>query len=229
MVNAETLKSFVQGAVEAMENRFNVTPPPQQRGAFRPILRRADGPWRHGDIYLFIMLDNNEVIFNANDPSLEDTSLDITDINNCNVGEEILRVVANQPRECPELGLLPENPEGFVEYRWDNPDDPNDDDLRFKEGGRKDLSPGITPKLTCAESYEAPRGGNVIVGAGVYSSGTDGDMEGNKKCANDNGCAVAGYCNSPKNTLFNLLLIGFALFAAVLWKNRLKNKKQQTA
>lgn len=221
VVDAETLKSFVQGALEAFENGFNVMPPPRSFSSFRPLLRRTDGPWRHGDIYLFAMLDNNEVIFNANDPSLEDTSLDITDINNCNVGEEIIRVIRGQGRECPELGLLPENPEGFVEYRWDNPDDPNDDDLRFKEGGRKDLSPGTTPKLTYVESYEVLSGAfSLIVGAGIYpgGSGTDND-----------GCTIAGYRNNSPNALFNLFLIGFVLFAAVFWKNRLKSKKKQTA
>lgn len=219
VVDAETLKSFVRGAVEAFKSRFNVTPRPANLQPFRPLLRRTDGPWRHGDIYLFIMLDNNQVIFNANDPALEDTSLDITDINNCNVGEEIIRVIRGQDRECPELGLLPENSEGFVEYRWDNPDDPNDDDLRFKEGGRKDLSPGTTPKLSYVESYETPRGVSFIVGAGVYpSSGTGTD--------NDNdGCAIAGHPNNPKNTLFNLFLIGFALVAAVFFGNRFKEQE----
>ena len=132
------------------------------------------------------MLHNNQVIFNANDPALEHTSLDITDINNCNVGEEIIRVIRNQPRECPELGLLPEDSQGFVEYRWDNPDDPNDDDLRFKEGGRKDLSPGITPKLTYVESFES-RGSSLIVGAGIYPSGVGMDTKGDEECANDDG------------------------------------------
>lgn len=219
VVDAETLKSFVQGALEAFENRFNIMPPPQNLLSLRPVLRRADGPWRHGDIYLFIMLDNNEVIFNANDPALEDTSLDITDMNNCNVGEEIIRVIRNQDRECPELGLLPENPEGFVEYLWDNPDDPNDDDLRFKEGGRKDLSPGISPKLSYVGSFEVPAGFSVIVGAGVYPR-AGMDME------DGGGCAITGYSNNPKNTLFNLFLIGFVLFAAVFFGNRLESKKQ---
>lgn len=229
VVDAETLKSFVQGALEAFRNGFNVTPPPQNLSEFRPLLRRADGPWRHGDIYIFIMFDNNEVVFNANDPSLEDTSLSITDINNCNVGEEIIRVARDEDRQCPELGLLPEDPRGFVEYRWDNPDDPNDDDLRFKEGGRKDLSPGITPKLTYVESYETPRGISAIVGAGVYPSGASMGTEEDEECTNNDGCAIVESCNKPKNALFNLFLIGFVLFAVVLWGSRVRNRKQQVA
>jgi hypothetical protein len=216
VINAETLKSFVEEAAYALENKFGEGGPPSF-SRFRPVLRRTDGPWRKGDIYIFIMLDNNEVIFNANDPSLEDTSLDITDINNCNVGEEIIRVIRGEDRECPELDLLPENPEGFVEYRWDNPDDPNDDDLRFKEGGRKDLSPGITPKLSYVKSVRAPLG-NVIVGAGVYPQDTTAQKE------SDGGCVISGDDANQKSTAFNLVLIAFFLLTATLLKNRSKRK-----
>lgn len=216
VVDAETLKSFVKSAVEGFKSNFNAGPGFLTR--FRPVFRREDGPWREGDIYIFIMRDNNEVIFNANDPGLEDTSLSITDINNCNVGEEIIRVVRNEDRQCPELGLLPEDSQGFVEYRWDNPDDPYDDDLRFKEGGRMDLSPGITPKLAYVETFTAPLAGEVIVGAGVYPQNMTGQEQGN------DGCAVSGDGSSLKNTASSLFLIGFFVVAAILLRNRLREK-----
>lgn len=236
VVDAETLKAFVDGAVEAIFRQFDVTPPPNNLGRFRPVLRREDGPWRHKDIYLFVRDENFEIIFNANDPSLEDSSRDLFDMNNCDIGEEFLRVMRSngEDRRCKDLGLLPETPSApgfFVEYLWDNPDDPNDDDLRFKEGGQEflDLSPGITPKLSYIRSFPTPEFPDrpsylIIVGAGVYPQA---DVETDERCPDDDGCAISsGYCNNPRNILFNLILVGFLLYGAVLWKGRLSSERQ---
>ena len=209
VVDAETLKLFVEGALEAFGNNFGVS---RQEAPyftrFRPMLRREGGYWKHGDIYIFAMVGPS-VIFNGNDQALEDKTLNITDLNGCNVGDEILRVVAGQDRECPSLGLLPSDSEGFLEYLWDNPAIEGDEDVRFNDPafGQR-ISPGITPKLGYVQSAgPAP----VIIGAGVYPTDAGGD---------DGGCAVAGSGNAPRGGLLNLLLIGFVLTVFVYRKKK---------
>lgn len=230
VVDAETLKLFVEDALEAVKNNFGLSrteAPTMLR--FRPVLRREGGYWNQGDIYLFIM-QGNYVLFNGNDQSLEDTTLDITDLNGCNVGDEIMRVLNSdndsEARECPSLGLLPEgDSEDFLEYLWDNPDIEGDEDKRFDDPEFKQrITPGITPKLGYVRSLRTPIGADVIVGAGVYPTDADVDMGGD-----DDGCAIAGFGNTTKSTLLNLLLLGFVLFTAVSWKNFFRSKRQQTA
>jgi hypothetical protein len=205
VVDAKTLKLFVEGALEAFRANFGISPmvvPYPER--FRPVMRREGGYWNHGDIYLFFMF-GNQVIFNGNDQALEDTTLNITDLNGCNVGDEIMRVLAGEDRECPSLGLLPEgDTEGYLEYLWDNPDVEGDEDRRFDDPafGQR-VSPGITPKLGYVQSYHTPFGIDAIVGAGVYPKTTED--------TDDSGCALSGHGAPGKSALLNLLLIGLIL------------------
>ena len=226
VVDAETLKRFVDGALEAVQANFGVSKmeaPVLTR--FRPMLRKEGGYWNHGDIYLF-MMQGYRVIFNGNDQALENTTLDITDLNDCNVGDEILRVIESdndsEARECPSLGLLPEeDSENFLEYLWDNPDIAGDEDKRFDNPDfEQRITPGITPKLGYVRSIQTPLGFDFIVGAGVYPQSATAEED------SDDGCAIAGSDNVPKSTLFNLFLIGFVLFAVVPWINRLKSRRQ---
>ena len=216
VVNAETLKLFVDGALEAVQDNFGVSRMEvSSLMRFRPVLRKEGGYWNQGDIYLFIM-QGNEVIFNGNDQALEGTTLDITDLNDCNVGDEILRVIGSDNdsavRECPGLGLLPEgDSENFIEYLWDNPDVEGDEDKRFDNPDfEQKITPGITPKLGYVTSFQLPLalGVEVIVGAGVYPQSVGAEEDGN------NGCAIAGADGTPKNSLLNLLLVGFIAFLA---------------
>ena len=166
------------------------------------------------------------MIFNGNDQALENTTLNITDLNNGNVGDEILRVIESdndsEARECPSLGLLPEeDSENFLEYLWDNPDIAGDEDKRFDNPDfEQRITPGITPKLGYVRSIQTPLGFDFIVGAGVYPQSVMAEED------SDNGCAIAGSDNVPKSTLFNLFLIGFVLFAVVPWINRFKSRRQ---
>ena len=202
--DAETLKLFVDGALEAaLIHNFGVSraeTPNLIR--FRPLLRKEGGPWNQGDIYLYIMLENL-VLFNGNSPDLEDTTLNITDRNGCNVGEEIHRVIAGEDRECKSLGLLPQNSEGYLEYLWDNPDIEGDEDERFLDS--QEFSPGFTPKLGYVKSFRTRTGVNVIMGSGVYPVVEE-------KPDND-GCALAGSSeNLPAGLLALFLLVGIIGF-----------------
>ena len=230
VTDSETLKLFVNGALEAIQANFGVSrveAPVVTR--FRPVLRKEGGYWNHRDIYLFIM-QGNQVIFNGNDQALEGTTLNITDLNNCNVAEEILRVAGSdndsEARECPSLGLLPEgDSENFIEYLWDNPDIEGDEDKRFDNPAfEQKITPGITPKLGYIVSFQTPLGDDVIhIGAGVYPQSVTAEED------SDDGCAIAGSGNVPnskKHSVFNLFLIGLALFTVVSWINRPKSKRQ---
>lgn len=204
--DAETLKRFVDGALEAIVNNFGVSraeAPHLTR--FRPLLRREGGPWNQGDIYIYVML-GNLVIFNGNNRALDDTTLDITDRNGCNVGEEIHRVIAGEDRECKSLGLLPQDSDGYLEYLWDNPDIEGDEDERFLES--QEFSPGFTPKLGYVKSFTTPQGISLIVGSGVYPV-----------AESDGGCTVAGPNEVlPAGLLVIFLLVGVAICLKVFDK-----------
>ncbi|MXZ13424.1 MAG: hypothetical protein F4Y78_05395 [Candidatus Dadabacteria bacterium] len=199
--DAETLKLFVDGALEAIMSNFNLSRaevPSIIR--FRRVLRREGGPWNVGDIYLYIM-QGDQVVFHGDRQELEDDSIrGITDSNGCVIAEEIRRVIAGEERECKSLGLLPENPEGYLEYLWDNPEIERDEDPRALES--REFSPGFTPKLGYVKSFTTPNGIPMIVGSGVYPVDES-----------DGGCAVAGSDQAlPAGFLAMFLLVGILGF-----------------
>lgn len=204
--DAETLKLFVDGALEAVVKNFGVSRAEVPNiTRFRPLLRREGGPWNQGDIYIYIMR-GNQVVFNGNNQTLEDTTLNITDRNGCNVGDEIHRVIAGEDRECKSLGLLPQDSDGYLEYLWDNPDIEGDEDERFLES--QEFSPGFTPKLGYVKSFMTQQGVPLIVGSGVYPV-----------AESDGGCTVAGPNEAlPAGLLVIFLLVGAAISLKVFDK-----------
>ena len=147
------------------------------------------------------------MIRGGNTPRLENGNLNLEDKNKCKIGDEIIRVIDDGDRLCKDLGLLPEDPRGFVEYLWD---DPTDDIDPIMEEGK---SPGDVPKLSYVVSFSDDSflgGENLIIGAGFHPEAS----------SDDDGCAIAGSGNTAKGALFNLFLIVSVLFSAALWKNR---------
>ena len=206
VVDAATLKLFVKEAVKVIKSGF-ADSRHQDHRALRSYFKGEDGPWESGSLYLFIMYDDGEVVFNAKSPVLENTTLDITDRTGCNVGEEIVRVVNGEARECRDLGLLPEDSAGFVEYLWDDPDDPDDGDSRFHDDGDRTVSPGFSPKLSYVEALHV-RGRKIIAGSGIYPAPAGK--------ASGGGCAVSRDLsgNAPRGATLNLFLAALALLAA---------------
>lgn len=194
----ETLQVFVKEAIKFFQSL--VEDDIGSIARFRRISRDEDGPWRSGSMYYFVMLDNGLVFFNGLDAALSDTTLNIADRDDCNVGEEIIRVINSQDRQCRDLGLLPENPQGFVQYLWRDPLRPEYDDPEFLTD--KTRSPGFAPKLTYVEAYSSEKifqGSQIIFGAGIYIYPED----------DSGGCAIAeaGIRKTHKDALLNLLLI----------------------
>ena len=226
--DAETLRSFVLGAVGCVSfGRLTLDS--------RPIMSLEGGPWKSGDIYLFIMTeDRARVFFNGLNPEFDDTTLNITDRNHCNVGEEIVRVIKGQKNECHDLGLLEDLPPqtinglpiiggGFLQYLWARPGDPESRDPEFLAG---DLTrtPGFEPKLSYVQNldlrqttFQLPF--SLIIGSGIYPGAIDTDAE-PIAGSDGGGCTiVSGNVEILKTTVFNLFLIVSAIFLGV-WRKK---------
>ena len=206
----DTLKSFVgefrKHLSEQVEQVDNLARIATIRNCWRAL------PWKYEAVYLFIMTEEEGLVFfNGNSPALENGTLNVVDKNGCNVGDEVARVANGEPRQCRDLGLLPVDDGGFVEYLWDDPTD--GDPARDEEG----MAPGDVPKLSYVEKVSFPGflgGQTLIIGSG-YHPETDDD---------DGGCAVAATSAKAGNALFGLLLAAVLLFSAVFLKNRFEGK-----
>lgn len=209
VVDSDTLKEFVENFRDHFQEQVEEnSQSPAQLARVRNCWRIS--PWRHKGIYVFIMTEGNLVFFNGNGPHLENRSFDVRDDNECDIGNEVIRVANGQDRQCRDLGLLPEDPGGFVEYLWDDPTD--DVPPRIEEG----RAPGDVPKLSYVVTYSHPDflgGEELIIGSGLHP-----------EAGGDNGCAVAGAGGTAKGALFSLFLVASVLFSAVSWKGRSKGR-----
>lgn len=205
VVDSDTLKQFVEQFVRHFSEQVGeVGQTHAQLARVRNCWRIL--PWKYENIYMFIMTEDQLVFFNGNTPTLENGTLDVRDDNGCDVGDEVVRIVNNQPRQCKNLGMLPEDSEGFIEYLWD---DPTDDKPPVIEQGR---APGDVPKLSYVKKVSFQNflhGENLIIGSGFHPEISD-----------DAGCTIAGANSTTRSTLLNLLLIISVLFTAAFRKNR---------
>ena len=160
VVDRETLQAFVEGATQYVVDRYQS----EGRAAFtqvKSVLRDPAGPWRHGPTYLFIMEPSGYTIFHGAFPDRFEfqTPTDTLreQLPSGESGDLILPKIIRTARDNPGGG--------FVEYYFDNPDDPNDDFNTLKvsfvhqhvfQGRRAD---GTT--------FEYP----LIFGAGIYGEG----------------------------------------------------------
>ncbi len=119
----------------------------------RRIFRLKNGPWRYGSTYIYIMDDGGNVVFNGANRNLEQTNLwEFVDDSGSKV---IQRIIA-----------AAEMPGGdFVEYNWNDPEDPNDDPPGGGAGGS-------SPKLGYAKAVRINKGDPMspvyIFGSGLY-------------------------------------------------------------
>ena len=104
----------------------------------RRLFRIEGGPWRDGSTYIYIMDERGNVIFNGANRSIEQTKLwDLED----NGDYFIRRIIAAAKTRDEHGGFVG----GFVEYNWNDPEDPNDDPPGGGAGG-------TSPKLAYAKS-----------------------------------------------------------------------------
>ena len=119
----------------------------------RRIFRLENGPWRYGSTYIYIMDDGGNVIFNGANRNIEQTNLwEFTD----DEGDKVIqRIIA-----------AAEMPGGdFVEYNWNDPEDPNDDP---PGGGAGGSSPKIGYAKAVRINKDDPMSPVYIFGSGLY-------------------------------------------------------------
>ena len=153
VVDRASLKTFVNEATDYVLSTFRT----QGRAAFnqvKSVLRDPNGPWRHGPVYLFIMEPTGYTIFHGAFPDRFEFRRP-TDTLRDQVTNRLILPQIIQTARSNEDG-------GFVEYYFDNPDDPNDDFNTLKvtyarqHVFRRTLADGST--------FEYP----LIFGAGIY-------------------------------------------------------------
>ena len=120
----------------------------------RRIFRLENGPWRHGSTYIYIMDDGGNVIFNGANRNIEQTNL--WDFPPDSEDKFIQRII----------DVASESDGGFVEYNWNDPEDPNDDPPGGGAGGS-------SPKLGYAKAVrinkDDPMSPVYIFGSGLYN------------------------------------------------------------
>lgn len=209
VTDSDTLKGFVGEFIKHLTEQVEEADNPARLATIRNCWRAL--PWKYEAVYLFVMTEDQLVFFNGNSPALENGTLSVEDGNGCNVGEEVVRVANGEPRQCRELGLLPENSRGFVEYLWD---DPTDSTPAFSEEG---AAPGDVPKLSYVENvtFEGFLGGQTLIVGSGYHPGISDD---------DGGCAVAATSANAGGALFNLLAVVAVMLSVAFLRSRFDGK-----
>ena len=219
--NRERLRKYVVGMEEYMLEQYrkaftaalerNIDPVRAGGEAFSAVTRLRPcwriWPWKHGSIYVFIMLETQEgqtVIFNGNNPEFEGPNLRVKDEDGENIGKLISDAISGPDGE------------GFIEYKWDDPQNPDDDvdaGVPDEEGFRK--APGTSPKVTYVKGIDDFPG--FMIASGFYPRAESGDGD---------GCAVSGKSSTPSGAAFNLFLVVSVLLAGVWFFNGGKIREQ---
>ena len=116
VVDRETLKAFVNGAIEHLGNLFEMEGFDALTKA-RAVFRDERGPWREGSVYLFTVDRNRYIWFHGAFPNLYEFQ----------VGGRATDAVTGEILMQKIIDAALSNPEGeFVEYHFDDPADDSD-------------------------------------------------------------------------------------------------------
>ncbi len=149
VVDRATLKRFVNGAIDYLRELSEMNPT-GALGIARSVLRNP--PWRSGPTYLFIMEDSGYTLLHAGFPDRFEFQTPTQTLRDEVTGQLILPQIIKAAKEGGDEGA-------FVQYYFDNPDDPNDDFNTLKTTYARQVTfnmPGFPQPL----SY--------IYGAGIY-------------------------------------------------------------
>ena len=113
VVDRETLKAFVNGAIERVGELF-VT---EGFGRARAVFRAENGPWREGSVYLYAFDTTGYVWFHGAFPHLYEFTI-AGRARDAVTGEVIFDLVREAAQSDPAGG--------FIEYHFDDPDDDSD-------------------------------------------------------------------------------------------------------
>ena len=112
VVDRETLKGFVETVADSLERISDANELPALGVAFR-----SEGDWKQGDLYLSVLTIKGEMFFHGDDPTRD--GLDISDLED-DKGEKVVQKILAAANSGG----------GFVDFTWDDPNDPNDDPNR---------------------------------------------------------------------------------------------------
>ena len=139
VVSRETLKMFVDGAtkwlLDLRQSRGIAFT--RQLGCQFRIKVEDGGHFRHGTVYLYVITENGYVFFHATDPFRQGRTV---------LGNPDLRGDTTFVYKIIEAAKS--DSAVFVDYYWDDPDNPNDDvegTLRTTYGNIVKVPPGIFP------------------------------------------------------------------------------------
>ena len=145
VVDRDTLRLFVEEAIRITSSEASSA---DEAYAFLDENFRSEGPWRHGEIYLFVLDSHGVGFFNPTLPHLEGQDLsDWVDLQGVRLTEELLAAAAGGG--------------GYVEYLWDNPEVEGDEETGSPKLGYAALlsigdvdlmfGSGIYPPVTAAD------------------------------------------------------------------------------
>ena len=164
VVDRDSLKAFVTEAGNYMLD-VQRTGDPAAASQARIALRDPNGPWRHGSVYLYVLdLSTNIITFHAAFPDRFENRPLVPTVRDAVTGEYILPQVIAAAKSSPEGG--------FVEYHFDDPEDPTDSADIPKVGYAREFSgqvqgPGGVPVMA-----------DFIVGSGFYGRVPEAITEG---------------------------------------------------
>ena len=158
VVDRNTLKKFVTQAGEYIFG-LQRTGDPAASSKARNALRDENGPWKHGNVYLYVLdLNSGIILFHGANPDRYELRplrptvvVDFPDGTSGLILPRVLEAAASNPEG------------GFVEYFFDDPTDPNDSNDTPKVGYAREF----------AGQVQTPRGPvplNFVVGSGFYQS-----------------------------------------------------------
>ena len=118
VVDRETLKAFVDGAIAYFINTFDAE---GYEGAVRTkrVFRDPNGPWRDGSVYLFVIDLSGFTLFHGAFPEKYELQTPTDTLRDAVTGDLILPKIIEAALQSEEGG-------GFVEYHFDDPDDDTD-------------------------------------------------------------------------------------------------------
>ncbi len=137
VVDRETLKAFVEAAKGYADQATTLND-------YISLLQelKAEGPWKHGSVYLFLLNTEGTVIAHGADPDLEGQNLiHLEDANGVRFVQEMIDAAAAGG--------------GYIEYLWDDPTVEGDEEIG-------------SPKVGYVIPYSA-LGQNFILGSGFYA------------------------------------------------------------
>ena len=161
VVDRKTLQAFVTQAGHHMVNILETGTLVDVAKA-KVAFRDPNGPWRHGSVYLYALdLTSNIILFHGAFPDrYENRPLTLT-VRDAVTGKLILPQILAAAASNPEEG-------GFVEYYFDDPNDPSDSADIPKTGFAREFTARVGPQATI----------KFVVGSGFYGTAPEAVAEG---------------------------------------------------